>query len=140
GPTKHRGTGEELGPELQAGRPALPALLRDRDRGPPHVQHDGYLRRGDPFRSALHPAATPVGESAAHFPGAFGTRTARAPRTHADPSRHALQAAGAIAQTWNQYGSVRERAVMAMPDFTSVLYLGMYHGHQSLRPWRQLTT
>jgi hypothetical protein len=29
---------------------------------------------------------------------------------------------------------------MAMLDFTSVLYLGMHHGHQSLRPWRQLTT
>jgi 8-amino-7-oxononanoate synthase len=27
-----------------------------------------------------------------------------------------------------------------MPDFTSVLYLGMHHGHEALRPWRQLTT
>lgn len=27
-----------------------------------------------------------------------------------------------------------------MPDFTSVLYLGMHHGHKALRPWRHLTT
>ncbi|MBY5406351.1 hypothetical protein [Rhizobium leguminosarum] len=27
-----------------------------------------------------------------------------------------------------------------MPDFTSALYLGLRHGHASLRPWRQLTT
>jgi 8-amino-7-oxononanoate synthase len=27
-----------------------------------------------------------------------------------------------------------------MPDFTSVLYLGMHHGHEALRPWRHLTT
>lgn len=26
-----------------------------------------------------------------------------------------------------------------MPDFTSVLYLGMHHGHAALRPWRHLT-
>jgi 8-amino-7-oxononanoate synthase len=27
-----------------------------------------------------------------------------------------------------------------MPDFTSVLYLGMHHGHESLPSWRRLTT
>ena len=27
-----------------------------------------------------------------------------------------------------------------MPDFTSALYLGLRHGHASLRPWRALTT
>ena len=27
-----------------------------------------------------------------------------------------------------------------MPDFTSVLYLGMHHPHGELRPWRRLTT
>jgi 8-amino-7-oxononanoate synthase len=27
-----------------------------------------------------------------------------------------------------------------MIDFTSVLYLGMHHSHDTLRPWRQLTT
>jgi 8-amino-7-oxononanoate synthase len=27
-----------------------------------------------------------------------------------------------------------------MLDFTSVLYLGMRHGHDALRPWRQMTT
>jgi 8-amino-7-oxononanoate synthase len=27
-----------------------------------------------------------------------------------------------------------------MPDFTSVLYLGMNHPHEALRPWRHLTT
>ena len=29
---------------------------------------------------------------------------------------------------------------MTMLDFTSVLYLGMHHPHEGLRPWRQLTT
>jgi 8-amino-7-oxononanoate synthase len=29
---------------------------------------------------------------------------------------------------------------MAMPDFTSVLYLGMTHAHDILQPWRRLTT
>ena len=29
---------------------------------------------------------------------------------------------------------------MAMPDFTSVLYLGMSHAHHDMRPWRDLTT
>jgi 8-amino-7-oxononanoate synthase len=27
-----------------------------------------------------------------------------------------------------------------MLDFTSVLYLGMHHAHEALRPWRQMTT
>src|SRR4051794_20071925 len=27
-----------------------------------------------------------------------------------------------------------------MPDFTSVLYLGMHHPHDALRPWRHLTS
>ena len=41
---------------------------------------------------------------------------------------------------WTTGKRIETRRTLPMLDFTSALYLGMRHAHETLRPWAQLTT
>ena len=135
---EHRGSGEELGPLLQAGDPALHLRLPDGHRASICLRRSwtrATRRRDICSRPCIFSA---------------GSRSRRRPMRLRAPAAPDLLdgenvgadrgGEGRPAQIAHLQEGKLERGGSTMLDFTSALYLGFRHAHDALRPWAQLTT